>query len=133
MSERIASCLVRFTCNNLHSVSSDAVANALSNKANKNQGVLFINIKPKDLNTKSNLSNLVNNYYSQGYRFIVFSVTWDEYASYSHAGALGYILIGTQSAKAFAKLRDYAQDNYNYACRWTDYITESRCSGWYSL
>lgn len=116
--------------NNVHSVTSDAVAQALLLKANKSTGVYYMTLTPRQLNTAETITEIVSNLYNQGYRFIVFGVGWEEYETQPHAGSQGYFLLAETSGMCAGFLREYNNYNYTYACHWTDHITVNRFTGW---
>ncbi len=119
------------TANNVQSVSSGAVAEALAGKANGNLTVKHLYLTPRQLNTASTLTSIVAGLGSPC--FCTFSVGWEEYTSFPYAGSDGYILITPGSAAGFGKFRNYSDNNYTRAFRWVDSISSSRFSGIYAI
>lgn len=115
--------------NNMYSVSSNAVALALQGKAPANAGVSLYYLTPRHLNTASSFTSWVEGLRNQGITFAVFSVGWEEYQSFPYAGAIGYVMIGGSSARAYGQLRGYADANFNRAFYWIDSIETNRYSG----
>ena len=119
---------------NMNAVTSNAVAGALSGKANVNSGIVRINLEPRQINDISYLSSLLHSYFEeQGYSLIVFGIGWEDYQSYPYAGSMGYFMFGTSSARAYGQLRNYSDANYIRSISWTDSIETSRCSGWVAI
>lgn len=113
----------------MYSVSSDAVARALAGKAPASAGVAFSYMTPRTLNTASSFTSWAKSLENQGISFAIFSVGWEEYQSFPYAGAIGYVMIGASSARAYGQLRGYSDANFIRAFYWTDSISTSRYSG----
>ena len=122
----------------MQSVSSNAVAEvtdalrtAINGKASGNLPVKFLYLSPRELNTASTLTSIVAGL--GGPCFCIFSVGWEEYTSFPYAGSDGYILVTPGSAAGFGKFRNYGDNNYTRAFRWTDSISANKFSGIYAI
>lgn len=125
---------------NMQSVSSNAVAqqvnalnNSISNRAPLTRGVYYLSLTPRQLNTDSTFCDIISNIYNQGYLLIIFSVSWDEYQTFPHPGAGGYIMFGTSSARGIGQLWEYGSRKVMYGCAWTDRIAQNSYTPWASI
>jgi len=110
----------------------DTLRTAINKKASGNLSVKWLYLTPRQLNTASTLTSIVADIESPC--FCIFTVGWEEYPSFSYAGACGYILIFPSfSGVAFGKLRNYLDSNYSKAFYWVDTITTDRFSGIYDI
>ena len=114
----------------MQSVTSNAVYNALEQKAPKCWGVYTLNLTPRQLNTDSTFCDIIKNIYDNGYKIICFSVGWEEYQSFSYAGCGGIIIFNYSSARGFGQMWDYNTTKVKYGCCWTDTITLARYKKW---
>lgn len=109
------------TSGNMHSVTSNAVANALLNKANGHASVDVIYLTPRQLSTPSEMTSI---FASKSDGIYLIKVGWEEYESFWGAGANGYAIVTTgNSACVFGKLRDYSSPNYMKWFGWIDRVT----------
>ena len=113
----------------MQSVTSNGVAEALAGKAPDNTGVRLYYLTPRKLNTASSFTSWVKSLQTQGIAFAIFSVGWEEYSSFSYAGAMGFVMIGNSSARAYGQLRNYGDAKFTRAFYWTDEISTNRYSG----
>lgn len=122
----------------MQSVSSNAVAtalqgyattSALSQKANGNGAIYHRYITPRQLNTDSSMKSIIGSYPIGS--IVIVQVGWEEYTSFSHPGAMGYILISGGSGYAYGHFREYESNNYTFACRCID--SPNNYSGLYGI
>ena len=105
----------------MHSVTSNAVASALGGKADVNSGIWQTYFTPRQVNDPTWLANFVHSIFdTYGIGLILFSVGWEEYQSFSFAGAQGYIMRGLSSARAFGMMRNYDESRWTYSTRGID-------------
>lgn len=123
---------------NMHSVTSNAVAEvtdtlrtAINGKASGNLTVKYLYLTPRQLYTASTLTSIVAGLGEPC--FCIFQVNWEEYKSFPYAGSSGYIMRAGGSACAYGKFRNYGDNNYTRAFKWTDSVKTDRFSGIYAI
>lgn len=105
------------TSGNMQSVTSGAVASALENYCTKNMGIFSAYFTPQQVNDPSWLANYVHTVFDEwGIPFILFSVGWEDYQVYPHAGCQGYFMKGVSSARCFGQMKEYSTYTFNYSC-----------------
>ena len=121
----------------MQSVSSSAVAqqvnainSSLGNKASVYSGVYELGLTPRQLNEAGTFCSIIANIYNQGYKIIDFSVSWDEYTTFPHAGACGIIVFGHSSARGLGQMWEYGSRKPTYGCAWVDRIAQSSYYPW---
>ena len=122
------------TSGNMHSVTSNAVANSVSNlqnqineKAGGNGYFRSAYFTPAQFNDPAFLTNYIAQFATG--TMIVFCIGWEDYQSYPYAGHTGYIIIAGSSGYAFGFLKQYASANYTQSFYWIDSPTVDRFSG----
>ena len=119
------------TSGDMNAVTSNAVASALSGKADGSGSIYFAYFTPRQFNNASFLSNYVGGL--QPGTLVIFSVGWEEYSSFSFAGSGGYIIKCSGSAQCWGQFRNYGDRKYTYGFHWVDSTSSNRFSGIYSI
>ena len=100
---------------NMNAVTSNAVYGVLQGKADVDRGILQVLFTPQQVNDPTWLANYVRDIFdTEHIPLILFSVGWEDYQSYPHAGSQGYFMRGISSARVFGQMREYSQPNWNY-------------------
>lgn len=100
---------------NMNAVTSNAVYGVLQEKADVDRGILQVTFTPQQVNDPTWLANYVHDIFdTEHIPLILFSVGWEDYQSYSHAGSQGYFMRGISSARVFGQMREYSQPNWKY-------------------
>lgn len=126
------------TSGNMQSVTSNAVANSVSNlqtqisgKASGNGNVSWAYFTPQQFNDATYLSNLVNSLPAGS--LIIFTVGWEDYQQYPYYGSSGYIMVSAGSARAYGEMREFFQPIFKRAFYWVDNVTPDKFSGVYTI
>ena len=115
----------------MQSVTSNAVYNALSRKANGNGRIDYVYFTPQQINDVNTIVSVLSAR-PEG-SLILFAVGWEDYQTYPYAGHSGFFMTGGTSAKAFGQMWTYSSRKVNYGCYFTDRIDNTHFAGWDSI
>jgi hypothetical protein len=108
---------------NMKAVTSNAVAGKVSTLASQIpiHGIYQLVLTPREISTGSELTSIVRQIYNQGYRFIIFWVTWDDYEQYPDvAGSSGIIFIAGGSVLGVGLFMRYDKKTFSKGFMWVD-------------